>query len=98
MVPVCLENLCFPVVGVCINGLKELLNPQGRRPPVVDPGPSEYGERNYRTATFGEAPGRVIVPKSTRRGIYISLSDAVKLTGRRVDVDYAMGHSSSRPY
>ena len=44
------------------------LSPQGRRPFVVDPGPSEYVVRNCRT-TFGEAPGRVIVPKSARRGI-----------------------------
>jgi hypothetical protein len=78
---------------------KELLNPQGRCLPVVDPGPSEYeGVRNYRTATFGEAPGKVIVSKSTRRGVYISFSNTTKLTDRRVDVDYAMGHSSSRPY
>ena len=78
---------------------KELLNPQGRWPPVVDPGPSEYeGMRNYRMAMFDEAPGRVIIPKSTRRGSYISFSNRVKLTDRRVDVDYAMGHSLSRPY
>jgi len=38
----------------------------------------------------------VIVPKSTRKDVCISFSNTVKLTEKRVEEDYAMGHSSSR--